>query len=689
MTTYEYILSIKDRVSGTMRKVSAAQDKASSKFSALQNKLKSWGAGLRSVRQEIPLLDRALTLISNPFVLLTAGALAFFTILGSGTIKAAAFNHEFLQLKNLNLDKSKSQLQSLNDSILDLSIVEGLDPKLTSKAFYDIQSATGLYGKEVEDITRTVGRFSIATGADLSNSVNSTTKAMKAFGLQNKDIKGYLESNAKTVQVGITTFDELAKVQTEYAGAAAAAGQKVDTANKLFAGFTAVAKDSQNAATLTKTAFQGLTQANTIKGLKSIGVNLFDAKGQMRDMDAVIRELTPKLQGMTDYEFSNLSNSIGGPEGLRMLFNQLKSSGNEVISMLDAFDRSEFDIDKALENAKGDFTTLKNMVGNQLNGVMIQLGQVILPPIVRMLHGINQTIIGMQAWFKSNKAEILLWGQALGVTLGTASALWAIMNAKLIFSAAMFGVTTAATWLWTAAQWALNVAMNANPIGIVIGLIAALAGAIYLAYQKFDWFREIVDGSFAAIKQFGKVIFGSLLSGVKSLISGFVGLGSALWKLVKGDFEGAAEAGKAALKDLGSAAINLSPAGMVYNTVKGAGSIVDAYKKGAGESKALTGRKAFASSFDTQSPAGMSGANAGVMPMGIGSDIIEDTPGATNGLDAITGGGAKATNINITIGKLVEKLEVNTTNLNEGASEIEEKVLEVLMRVVNGANYAV
>ncbi len=101
----------------------------------------------------------------------------------------------------------------------------GLQLRILTKAHYDLQSATGLYGKEAEAVFKKVGQYSIATGASLGDSMNSTTKAMKAYGLGVKDIDALLASNAKTVQVGITTFDELARVQTDYAGAVSAAGQ--------------------------------------------------------------------------------------------------------------------------------------------------------------------------------------------------------------------------------------------------------------------------------------------------------------------------------------------------------------------------------------------------------------------------------------------------------------------------------
>src|SRR5690606_36583605 len=122
---------------------------------------------------------------------------------------------------------------------------------------HDLQSATGVYGDDAIAIFKKGGQYSLATGADVNDSMNATTKAMKAFGMKVEDIDKLLESNAKAVQVGITTFDELAKVQTVYAGATASAGQSVDVGNKVFAMFTSIAKSGDLAANMTKTFFQG------------------------------------------------------------------------------------------------------------------------------------------------------------------------------------------------------------------------------------------------------------------------------------------------------------------------------------------------------------------------------------------------------------------------------------------------
>lgn len=67
-------------------------------------------------------------------------------------------------------------------------------------------------------------------------------------------------------------------------------------------------------------------------------------------------------------------------------------------------------------------------------------------------------------------------------------------------SAAASVVARAATMTWTAAQWLLNAALTANPIGLVIAGIALLVAGLVLAYTKSETFRNIVSGAFNAVK---------------------------------------------------------------------------------------------------------------------------------------------------------------------------------------------
>lgn len=52
---------------------------------------------------------------------------------------------------------------------------------------------------------------------------------------------------------------------------------------------------------------------------------------------------------------------------------------------------------------------------------------------------------------------------------------------------------------FAAAQWLLNAALSANPIGLVVIALVGLVAVIVLAYKKSETFRKIVDAAFRAV----------------------------------------------------------------------------------------------------------------------------------------------------------------------------------------------
>jgi phage-related protein len=90
-----------------------------------------------------------------------------------------------------------------------------------------------------------------------------------------------------------------------------------------------------------------------------------------------------------------------------------------------------------------------------------------------------------------------------------------------------------ATGVATAAQWLLNIALDANPVGLIILAIAALVAAFVLAYQHSDTFRKIVQGALHAVAAAfvflwdgAKAVFGWLVDHWKlvlSIITGPIG----------------------------------------------------------------------------------------------------------------------------------------------------------------------
>jgi phage-related minor tail protein len=118
-------------------------------------------------------------------------------------------------------------------------------------------------------------------------------------------------------------------------------------------------------------------------------------------------------------------------------------------------------------------------------------------------------------WIKSNQE----WLAPLAVSLGTFAGI------ILVIVAAM-KVWTMVAAAYTVVQWALNTAMLANPLGLVlIAIVAIVAGLIY-AWKHSETFRDIVTGVWNAIKSAVMAVWnwlsGTLWPGLQAVWNGIV-----------------------------------------------------------------------------------------------------------------------------------------------------------------------
>jgi hypothetical protein len=118
-----------------------------------------------------------------------------------------------------------------------------------------------------------------------------------------------------------------------------------------------------------------------------------------------------------------------------------------------------------------------------------------------------------------------------------------LTTAKTLIMSGVTGVATAAQWAW-------NAAMNANPIGLMIVGITALVGVVALCWNKFEGFRRVVFQGWEMLKLFGNTIKTYVIERFKGLLSGITGIGKALMHFFKGEWSEAWQVGKQAAKDL-------------------------------------------------------------------------------------------------------------------------------------------
>jgi len=136
----------------------------------------------------------------------------------------------------------------------------------------------------------------------------------------------------------------------------------------------------------------------------------------------------------------------------------------------------------------GAATTKANTAEGQFQRLSVSLaetketiGAALLPIIEKVL----PFLTAMGNWASENSGLFLTIAGVIG---GLAGAIVLVNGAMTIWSAA--------TKAFTGIQAAFNAVMAMNPIGLTIIAIGLLVGALIIAYNKFEGFRNVVDSVF-------------------------------------------------------------------------------------------------------------------------------------------------------------------------------------------------
>lgn len=109
----------------------------------------------------------------------------------------------------------------------------------------------------------------------------------------------------------------------------------------------------------------------------------------------------------------------------------------------------------------------------------------------------------------------------------------AVQKARTIGMAVVQRTLATGTKLLTAMQWAWNLAMSANPIGLVIAGVVALGAAAYLIYKNWEPIKEFFSTVWEGIKS----LFSIGVAFISNMFSNMFSNLPALWEGVKAIFK--------------------------------------------------------------------------------------------------------------------------------------------------------
>ncbi len=368
-------------------------------------------------------------------------------------------------------------------------------------------------------------------GMDMSESLRGVQSLMDHFGISSEEAFDLMSSGA---QQGLNFSDELGDNIAEYAGKFAEAGFSADEY------FQYLQNGSQGGAYNLDKVNDSLNEVTTrlADGTIEGALDSFDSNTQ--EVFKAWQDGKATQQDVVNAIVQNIKNTTNEQDKMNLAataFGTMAEDGGtkfieSLSSVGDSFDDVKGKADE-LADVKYDTpqSTLEG-IGRTLKVDMLQpIVDKLMPYLNKAaawvtanLPAITQKVMDIGVKIKDEVVpavkNVFEWIQKLSPVIAAVGT--AIAGLALVGFIQNFKTIIASTKLWTAAQWLLNAAMSANPIALVVIVIASLVAAFVVLWNKSEAFRNFWIGLWDNVK--------SVASTAWKAITGFF---SAAWDTIK------------------------------------------------------------------------------------------------------------------------------------------------------------
>lgn len=381
-----------------------------------------------------------------------------------------------------------------------------------------------------------------SSGMELAQASDMVTDYLSAFGLEaNKsayfaDILAYAQGNANT------TAEGLGEAYKNCSANLASAGQDIETTTALLSMMANQGLKGSEAGTALNAVVRDMT-SKMKDGAISIGktkVAVQDSEGNFRDLSEILKEVEQATNGMGTAQKASALQSTFTADSIKGLNLILNAGVDEANKFEDALRNSTGTAEKMAttmqDNLNGDLTSLNS----KIEGTQIAIYEKFEPALRKGVEALSG-LVDVINFVVEHSAEFTTAIVAMATSIGT----YVAYTTALKVMKEGWQALTIVTKAQTLAQTALNAVMSANPIGIVIALVAGLVTAFVVLWNKSEGFREFWIGLWEKIKSVAEPVINGLVEWfsnawdkIKSVWDGVKPYFQLIWDFIKAVFSG-------------------------------------------------------------------------------------------------------------------------------------------------------
>ena len=421
----------------------------------------------------------------------------------ASTVMANNFNDAMSQAAGA-LDKPMSEMEDLRQ----LAIQTGQDTVFSATDAGNAITELAKGGLTEADIKagalKTTMDLAASSGMDLGEAANVVVQAMGAFGLSANESAEAANALAGAAAASSTDVEPLTQALAQCSAGAKNAGWSIQETTAVLARFADAGIEGSDAGTSLKTMLQRLAAPTDSAAtmIEQLGIQTRDSSGTLLGASEIAEELQDKLGGLDSASRDAALSTIFGSDAMRAATVMMNSGTEGLQKYIDAANDQEAaqrlansqmsDGSRAIEELKGSLETAAIQIGDTLAPIVQKVAELITALVNKfsaLPEGVQQVIVVVGILVAALGPLLMVIGQiSLGISAvaGTLSKLSGIGG---VVTNLIGGIKTAVTGL-------LGI-ITAHP---VIAAITAIIVTLVALYNKFEWFRDGVNGILKAIK---------------------------------------------------------------------------------------------------------------------------------------------------------------------------------------------
>lgn len=441
---------------------------------------------------------------------LTMGVTAPIIGIGAASVEAFKEVDEGLDTIAIKTGATGKALEEMEDAAKNLATEIPTDFATAGDAVGEVNTRFGLTGKALEDVSGQFIKFAELNQTDVSTSIDTVQASMAAFGLGAKDAGLVLDVLNKAGQDTGVSMDVLSADMMKNASSLKGLGMSYSDAAMFLANLNKNGIDSASVMTGLRKAY-----SSAAKDGKTLDEALAEMQEQMKGASSDAEASAIAIQMFGNKAGPALADAIR--EG-RISFDELGSSLSDYAgSVSDTFEETLDPIDKmnlAMNEAK--------LIGTD---IVVAAAPMILAALETLRDVLKAVRAGWEAMPEGMQRAIIafaLLAAAIGPVLIVVGKLFTAVGTIMTYAPMIVNgiglVAGAAKGLWAI--------LLANPIGIVIAVIAALVAAFIYLWNTSESFRQFWINLWETVKQ-------AVLAGVekiKAILQGIISFVQSNWQ---------------------------------------------------------------------------------------------------------------------------------------------------------------